>query len=71
MFKVLSVLVLSSVAFLTANAEQVSIFKLLSKAGETTDAPLISTINRGNLGRCDVDPNNYNYFFDAVGKMAK
>ncbi len=73
MFKVFSVLVIASVTFLSVNAEQVSIFNLLSKAvGETNQtSPMMSAIDRGYQGRCDVDPNNYNYFFDEVTKLSQ
>ncbi len=70
MFKVLSVMVIACVTFLSVNAEQVSIFNLLSKSGgETNETPLISAMDWGNLGSCDEDPNRPSYFFDQVRKL--
>ena len=72
MFKVLSVLVIATVTFLSVNAEQVSVFNLLSKAARETNqaSPLMSAVDRGNLGRCDSDPDNFSYFFDQVRKLS-
>ncbi len=72
MFKVLSVVVIACVTFLSVNAEQVSIFNVLGKSGgETNETPMISAMNWGNLGSCDEDPKRPSYFFDQVRKLGK